>query len=68
MNAVKRLLGCIMLFLMIGVCKAQYSQLTNIPTIYIETYDNQPVESKTSYIYSTLTYVDGNTMVQYDSL
>lgn len=47
---------------------AQYTQLTNIPTIYIETFNNQAVTSKTSYIYATLTYIDGNTMMQYDSL
>ena len=47
---------------------AQYTQLTNIPTIYIETFNKQSVTSKTTYIYATLTYIDANTMVQYDSL
>lgn len=51
---------------MVGM--AQYTQLTNIPTIYIETFNKQSVTSKTTYIYATLTYIDGNTMVQYDSL
>lgn len=47
---------------------AQYTQLTNIPTIYIETFNKQAVTSKSTYIYATLTYIDGNTMMQYDSL
>lgn len=64
----KRLFTCILSCLMAVVCMAQYNQLTNIPTIYIETFGNQAVTSKTNYIYATMTYIDGNTMVQYDSL
>lgn len=47
---------------------AQYSQLTNIPTVYINTFGNKSVTSKSTYIYATLTYVDGSNIVQYDSL
>lgn len=50
------------------VCIAQYTQLTNIPTIYIETFGNKAVTSKTNYIYATMTYIDGSKMTQYDSL
>lgn len=50
------------------ICMAQYDQLTNIPTIYIETFGNKSVTSKTTYVYATLTYVDGSNIVQYDSL
>lgn len=50
------------------VCMAQYDQLTNLPTIYIETFGNQAVTSKVTYVYATLTYVNGSNIVQYDSL
>ena len=69
MIVMKRLFSCIIIVcLMTMVCVAQYNQLTNIPTIYIETFGNQAVASKTDYVYATITYIDGNTMVQYDSL
>ena len=58
------LLACIMVY----VGMAQYDQLTNIPTIYIETFAGQHITSKENYIYATMTYVDGENMVQYDSL
>lgn len=57
---------CVSLVALAGM--AQYTQLTNIPTIYIETFNKRAVTSKTTYVYATLTYIDGNTMVQYDSL
>ena len=57
---------CVSLVVLAGM--AQYTQLTNIPTIYIETFNKRAVTSKTTYVYATLTYIDGNTMVQYDSL
>lgn len=64
----KRFLLSFSLWLIAMAGMAQYTQLTNIPTIYIETFNNRPVNSKVSYIYATLTYIDGNTMLQYDSL
>lgn len=64
----KRYLTLLFACLMAMVGMAQYTQLTNIPTIYIETFNNRPVTSKTTYIYATLTYIDGAQMVQYDSL
>ena len=64
----KRILLTLVICLTAMVGMAQYTQLTNIPTIYIETFNKQSVTSKTTYIYATLTYIDGNTMVQYDSL
>ena len=67
-NTMKRLLLSLAICLTTIVGMAQYTQLTNIPTIYIETFNNRSITSKTTYIYATLTYVDGNTMVQYDSL
>ena len=64
----KRFFIGILFCLVSVVCMAQYDQLTNIPTVYIETYGNKSVTSKTTYIYATLTYVDGSNIVQYDSL
>ena len=64
----KRLSTLLFTCIMAIASMAQYTQLTNIPTIYIETFNKQSVTSKTTYIYATLTYIDANTMVQYDSL
>ena len=64
----KRFLASIALCLAVVTGMAQYAQLTNIPTIYIETFGNKPVTSKTTYVYATMTYVDGDKIVQYDSL
>lgn len=52
-------------------CFAQsnkYVQKTNIPTVYIETFGNQSVTSKTEYIYATMVYVSGTDTVRYDSM
>lgn len=35
-----------------------YAQMTNLPTIYINTVDNKPIVSKEDYIDATLYYVD----------
>lgn len=64
----KRFLISLVACLSVLVCAAQYTQLTNIPTIYIETFGKRNVTSKTNYIYATMTYIDGSRMVQYDSL
>ena len=46
-----------------------YPRLTNLPTIYINTFDNRPVTSKTDYIYATMHYVDeADQLTTYDSL
>lgn len=44
------------------------TQKTNLPTIYIETENRQPVTSKEDYIYSTLYYVDETGTTQYDNV
>ena len=64
----KRLFLCLIACLIARLGMAQYEQLTNIPTIYIETFGGQQITSKTSYIYATMTYVDADKVVQYDSL
>lgn len=37
----------------------QYKQLTDVPTVYIETENNQSITSKEDYINCTVIYVDG---------
>ena len=60
------------LFLMLSVFgyaqKNSYVQKTNIPTIYIETFNNKLITSKTTYIYATMVYVSGTDTVRYDSM
>lgn len=68
-----RLLILFLLFLNLGglfsVSSAQeYVQRTNLPTIYIETYNRQAITSKENYIYATMYYVDESGIQQYDSL
>lgn len=47
---------------------SSYTQLTDLPTIYINTENGQSITSKDTYIYSTMIYVDGDSVAQYDSL
>lgn len=68
MICMKRLSLSIVFLLITLIGYAQYTQLTNLPTIYVDTYNNRAITSKTAYIYATLTYVDGTKIVQYDSL
>ena len=51
-------------------CNAQeeYTQLTNLPTIYINTFDNKEITSKENYIYATMHYVDSTGVTRYDSM
>lgn len=43
-------------------------QLTDLPTLYIETEGGAPIVSKEDYINSTLTYVDGDSTAQYEKV
>lgn len=47
---------------------AQYTQLTDLPSVYINTFNNRSITSKTTYILSTLTWVEGEDCVVYDSV
>jgi len=47
--------------------KAQ-SAYTNLPTIYINTFDGNAVTSTEDYVYAKLTRVTGSTIEKYDSL
>ena len=47
----------------------QYTRLTNLPAIYIKTFKNASINSKTNYIYCTMWYVDeDDNVTQYDSV
>lgn len=53
----------------IVVCAQTYQRLTNLPHIYIETFNGVRITSKTVYIYATMHYVDEtDSLVTYDSL
>ena len=43
----------------------QYKQLTDVPTVYIETENNQSIISKEDYINCTVIYVDGGEVTTY---
>lgn len=44
------------------------NQLTNIPTIYIDTYEGVSITSKDNYVYAQFTMVDGIDTLRVDSL
>lgn len=46
----------------------QQAQLTDLPTLYIETYDGNPITSKTEYKYARMIYVDAVGTTSFDSL
>lgn len=62
----------LLLFLlaMMSLCThAQYTRLTNLPTIRIDTYDGSGITSKNHYKYCTLLYIDEkNNTTLYDSV
>lgn len=49
------------------VLSQQYRQLTDVPTVYIETENRRSVTSKETYIYCSMVYVDGGEVTRYDS-
>lgn len=65
----RRILSLFFVFLSVcGFAQSSYTQKSNIPTIYIETFNKQSVTSKTTYIYATMIYVSGTDTVRYDSM
>ncbi|MCR5130175.1 MAG: CotH kinase family protein [Prevotella sp.] len=63
------LLMVLMSLLAVHSASAQWDRMTNLPTIYIDTYNGQPITSKTVYVYATLRYIDEqDQMTVYDSL
>lgn len=45
-----------------------FVQLSNLPTLYINTYDGKAITSKTSYKLATMWRVEGDSIAVYDSL
>lgn len=53
----------------LGAVRAQYTNQTDLPTVYIETFDGNGIYSKTVYEYCRLIYVDeGGLVSRYDSV
>lgn len=44
---------------------AQWQRLTNLPTVYIDTYNNMQVVSKTNYVWASMHYVDEQDSVSF---
>lgn len=65
-----RLAAALMLLLSAHTASAQtYSRKTNLPAMYINTFNNAAITSKEDYIYSTLRYVgEDDEVTQYDSV
>lgn len=68
-----RILSFIGLWMAVASLMAQddtaYTRYTNLPAIYIETFNKVAITSKTEYVYATMWYVDENDEVtRYDSL
>ena len=47
---------------------AEYKQITNLPTVYIDTEDYVSITSKETYVRATLRYVDKDGTTVYDAL
>lgn len=62
-------LACCVYGMVIAQSTVQYKRKTNLPAIYIRTFNNQAINSKTDYVYATMWVVDETDAVtQYDSL
>ena len=59
----------VVLCTLVATAQTTYTRKTNLPHIYIETFNGKSITSKTTYIYSTMYYVDENDVVtRYDSM
>jgi hypothetical protein len=65
-----RRLGLLWILALSVVCAvgADYAQLTNLPTLYIETQNGRSITSRSTYILCRLIYVDGEDTTVYDSV
>ncbi len=75
MTNVRRLFYVITLLVMlltslnVHAQRSEIKRYTNLPALYIETFNYEPVSSKEYYIYANLWYIDENDKItQYDSL
>lgn len=65
----KRLPLTLILLTLTIIASAQYKRYTNLPAIYIETFDGRSITSKTVEKYARLIYVDEEDVVtEYDSV
>lgn len=66
----KRLYLAILIACACAAINAQtYKRVTNLPHVYIETFEGKPVNSKTTYIYANMRYVyENDSVASYDSL
>lgn len=62
------LLCCALCFSPSRSAAQDYVQLTDMPTIYIETENNQPIVSKEDYLNATLHYVDETGVKVYEDM
>ena len=64
----KRLLCVVALCWVVVMGAVAQQQLTNLPTIYINTNNGAGIYDKVNYVYSTMTYVDADSVAVYDSV
>ena len=58
-----------LLFVLMAVNAQTYQRVTNLPHVYIETVNNVPITSKTTYVDATMYYVDEEDVVtQYEGM
>jgi len=60
----------LLIFIMMPLCSfAQWNQISDLPVIYIETFDNVPITSKDYYVYANIHYLNEEGHIQdYDSV
>ncbi|MBQ0046590.1 MAG: CotH kinase family protein [Prevotellaceae bacterium] len=59
----------LLFFIPIHLDAQTYKRVTNLPHVFVETFNRASITSKTTYIYATMHYVDENDVVtEYDSL
>lgn len=71
MNSFRLYLTLFLCWIASSLCgqEAVRTRYTNLPTIYVETFNKVSITSKTTYVYATMWYVDENDVVtRYDSL
>ena len=60
----------LLIFIMMPLCSfAQWNQISDLPVIYIETFNNVPITSKDYYVYANIHYLNEEGHIQdYDSV
>lgn len=65
----RKVLPFLLFLISMAASAQQYVRKTNLPTVYINTFNNAAITSKEVYIYATMHYVDENDSIAvYDSL